>query len=418
MNPVSAGWLRGCRWFAGKNRSITGVRLADQVELGPLTMAVAEVAYADGGAERYLVGLPLEGQADAFERPDCQQLLFRLLAEGAERGPLRFEPFTGLPAESPVARMLGAEQSNTSVVYAQQWVLKLLRRVEPGENRDLEVGRFLGLAGFPHTPAAAGCVRWGDATVGVMQRFVANQGDGWKWVLAQLELPPNAPDDVYWSQDGLPDRQAELLGQLWLLGQVTGELHAALASRRDVPDFTPEPCGEVDRGAWLEDALRQLDAAASSPQIAGEAGAWRERVRALAGELPLATLSKIQIHGDYHLGQVLKTEHGFVVIDFEGEPARPLEERRAKQPALRDVAGMLRSLDYAAHTAGVPGWAEAAGQVFVDGWQQASGLTAEPRLLRFCLLAKAFYELNYELNNRPSWVNVPLAGVRRLMAEP
>jgi trehalose synthase-fused probable maltokinase len=417
VNPVSAGWLRGCRWFAGKNRSIARVELAGQVDAGLLTVSIVEVGYADGGGERYLLGLPLQGQADAFERADCQRLLFRLLAEGAQRGPLRFEALVDLPAEPAGPRLLGVEQSNTSIVYGREWVLKLLRRVEPGENRDLEVGRFLKQAGFRHTPEVGGAIRWGDATVGVLQRFVPNQGDGWSWLLGQLEAPPNAPDDVYWSQDGLPDRQAGLLDQLRLLGQVTGELHAALASRPNEPAFAPEPCTEADRAAWLEDALRQLDAAATSPRIAAEAGGWREHVRALAAELPLG-VSKIQIHGDYHLGQVLKAEHGFVVIDFEGEPARPLEQRRAKQPAVRDVAGMLRSLNYAAHTAGVPVWADAAGEAFLGGWRQASGLPAEPKLLRFWLLAKAFYELNYELNNRPSWVEVPLAGVRRLMAQP
>ncbi|MFI5268888.1 MAG: alpha-amylase, partial [Chloroflexota bacterium] len=141
-----------------------------------------------------------------------------------------------------------------------------------------------------------------------------------------------------------------------------------------------------------------------------------------------APIPKIQIHGDYHLGQVLKTPHGFTIIDFEGEPARPLEERRAKQPAMRDVAGMLRSLHYAAWAtalarperhldAWAEAWASQAGDRFLKGWQATSDQPLEPTLLKLFRMAKAFYELNYELNNRPSWVQVPLRGIEALMRD-
>src|SRR5581483_7189590 len=160
----------------------------------------------------------------------------------------------------------------------------------------------------------------------------------------------------------------------------------------------PEAAVESDRSVWLADAMRQLNAA--SGYLGERTEPYRERLRDLAAGLPVAGVSNIQIHGDYHLGQVLKTEDGFAIIDFEGEPARPLEERRAKQPALRDVAGMLRSLDYAGHAAGLPedaaaGWWAVAGERFLDGWRSVMGWPdGADQLVGFFQLAKALYELN------------------------
>jgi trehalose synthase-fused probable maltokinase len=429
LRSLPETWWRSRRWFAAKSRRIRSISLFDQASLSddpPVVLALVELAYAQGEPDLYALPLlTIPELADALDDLRYQSLLLTLVSENARRGPIRFEAFEPISFAEP--RLLGVEQSNTSVAYGRQWILKNFRRVAFGVNRDLEVGRFLAeSAAFPDTPRVAGAISYdgkGSATLGVLQRFVENQGDCWSYVLSHLVPPPNAPDDVYWAQDGLPDHEPPLLADIESLGRVTGELHRALSSRPDLPDFAPESAGEADRAAWLADAERQLDGAAS--YLGGHAEPYRRHLRGLAAALPLAGVRRIQIHGDYHLGQVLKTAAGFAIIDFEGEPARPLEERRAKQPALRDVAGMLRSLDYAACSAGLSptqaeAWSQQAGARFVEGWQAGSAERVPPgaadQLLTFFQLAKAFYELNYELNNRPDWAHVPMHGIERLMA--
>src|SRR5579885_940698 len=428
-------WLRSRRWFGEKSQRIERISMAGCATLSDrprVALALLDVTYEGGGSSSYVLPLlfELEGTVrEAVDSTEYQRLLFDLLAGGAEQGPVRFEPFVELPAETGEPRVLPVEQSNTSIAYGREWILKMFRKLVYGPNRDLEVGRFLTTeARFAHTPQVAGAISYdGRATLGVLQRFVANQGDGWSYVLEQLaslrEQAPNAPDDVYWAQDGLPDRGEALLRDLERLGHITGEMHQALASRPDLPDFAPEPCTDADARAWVDDLERQRSQALAS---AGNVDLPDD----LRRELPAAALleraaaaapnaQKIQIHGDYHLGQVLKTAEGFVIIDFEGEPARSLEERRAKQPALRDVAGMLRSIDYASASAGqeTDEWAREAGRRFVAGWRAGSGQRLDEDLLRLFQLSKAFYELRYELNNRPDWVHVPLRGLANLLLE-
>jgi trehalose synthase-fused probable maltokinase len=433
LSAFTPDWWQSRRWYAGKNRRLVDVVLVDEAELSsdpPITLMLLQLAYAEGPPDMY--ALPVlfatDGSAsDALEHAEYHRLLLRLLSENARRGPVSFEAFTGLSWAEP--RLLGVEQSNTSIAYGEQWMLKNLRRVAFGQNRDLEVGRFLSRrVHFQHTPEVVGAITYqgkGAATLGVLQRFVKNDGDGWGFFLSHLRPVPNAPDDLYWAQAGLPDDHERLLNEAQRLGRITGEMHAALGSRSDVPEFAPEAVGEADRQAWLADVEYQL-ACAAGP-LGDRVERYRVRLRRLASELPLEGISKIQIHGDYHLGNVLKTPDGYAIIDFEGEPARPLEQRRAKALALRDVAGMLRSLDYAAHGAGLPaeyaaGWSKAAGERFLAGWQQTAGRQGAAgeaclRLVSFFATAKALYELNYELNNRPEWVSVPLGGIERLLSE-
>jgi maltose alpha-D-glucosyltransferase / alpha-amylase len=431
---ISQDWLRARRWFAGKNRPIERITLAEQVSLSPnCDWGILEVAYAEGPSERYSLALPISQTSDAFDSPECQQLLYRLLAGSAQRGPIRFHPLADIPPQPGPSKPLGVEQSNTSIRYGREWILKLLRQVEPGENRDLEVGRFLTLeASFPHTPQVAGAITYaGTATLGVLQRYVENEGDGWTYVRSQLdallEEAPNAPDDVYWVQDGLPDRDEPLLAQIELLGRITGEMHHALASRPDLPAFAPEPCTQADLAAWQAD-LEAQRAQAVCHSERGEPSALEPRMLRFALNDKVGAIPKIQIHGDYHLGQVLKTAEGFTIVDFEGEPARPLRERRAKQPAMRDVAGMLRSLHYAAWATALASperhleawaedWAGKAGDRFLQGWQATAHQPLDLGLLRLFQLAKAFYELNYELNNRPNWVQVPTRGIEALLRD-
>jgi len=478
VQSIPPEWLRARRWFAGKSRDLAGIGSFDQALISedPLVLlALLEARYADGASELYALPLlfgaaggsplmSLEGPAgpaavsDALESPFYQRLCLQLIAEGAARGPLRFQPLTALRADAGDPKPLGVEQSNTSIRYGRTWILKNFRKVSFGENRDLEVGRFLTLeASFPHTPQVGGCISYTGrqaAILGVLQRFVENEGDGWTYVRSRLqpEDTPNPPDDIYWAQDGLPGRDTALLADIEQLGRITGEMHLALGSRPDLPDFAPEPVSAADVEAWLADLRSQQSTALASAQTvrqhlpadvqrllarvilseAKDLPSWLQPERFFVAALLRLTspdFTKIQIHGDYHLGQVLKTPEGFSIIDFEGEPARPLEERRAKQPPLRDVAGMLRSLHYAAHSVSsderwAEAWARSAGLRFVQGWLAGSERRFVPdsdeatkRLLVLFQLAKAYYELSYELNNRPDWAAVPLRGIASLLAE-
>ena len=303
-------------------------------------------------------------------------------------------------------RSAGGEQSNSSVVFGERCILKAYRRLEAGENPELEMLRFLDARGFEHTPRLLGWYAYAGqrlaATLGILQEFVPGAHDGWQDALASLADP------------------AQFLSRLRRLGEVTARMHAVLASARDDPAFAPEP-----PGPWVEaDALAWL-AGAPEP-IRARSGEVLARLRALhrlgrGGRV-------IRQHGDYHLGQVLWARGEWLVLDFEGEPARPLDERRRKSTPLRDVAGMLRSFSYAAETGRsrgtpvAPGWERDARSAFLGGYEAAideSLLPAagEPRdaLLAACELEKALYELRYELDNRPEWVHVPLAGIERLL---
>jgi maltose alpha-D-glucosyltransferase / alpha-amylase len=374
-----------------------------------------------------------------------------------------------------------AEQSNTSVIFGGRFILKLFRRLERGPNPDFEIGRFLTeKAHFQRIPACLGGIlyRSGGAeavNAAMLQPLVENQGDGWKATLQQLALyfervlssGGGNPEDYAPAARTLLDRastpapagMARLAGDylptVRLLGQRTAELHLALAKVTGDPAFDPEP---LDR-----DALERLAAT-----LRQEAELAFETLRQNLSSLPDPVLepahrlldqrqnllgrfdrlpeiapdsARIRVHGDYHLGQVLWTGSDFVLLDFEGEPARPIHERRRKQPPLKDVAGMLRSFSYAAY-AGLPddGAAKPArGQHPLERWAllwetwvaaeflgeyrrtvgSAQLLPADPlesgALLDAFLLEKAFYELTYELNNRPGWVHIPLRGIVQLI---
>jgi maltose alpha-D-glucosyltransferase/alpha-amylase len=381
---------------------------------------------------------------DAHDDPRFGSCVRAAIAAGRDveghPGRFRFRATPGwvFPSDRPDAvppRRLRGEQSNTSVVL-DGLVLKSLRRPPSGVSPDLEIPRFLTTrSAFRHAPRVAGSVEYegpgGTATLGVLQEFVPNVGDGWSHVVSTLagRDPMLAPSS---------DPLVEDVGRL---GAVTGELHAALASDDTDPDFRPEPITKDDVARWRDDLLRDLAAADVSDRLAETTPEAPPRVAgALAALEALAgTASKIRIHGDYHLGQVLKTQDGFVVIDFEGEPGRPPAERRRKQPVLRDVAGMLRSLDYAAHAVafGRPEQERAAALGALGAWEApARGAflaayhaavvrsrvalvpTTLAALERACApfeLQKACYELRYERDNRPDWVAIPRAGINRIL---
>jgi len=373
---------------------------------------------------------------------------------------------------------LSAEQSNTSIRFGDAMLLKLFRRVEAGPNPELEVGVFLTtVARFPATPPVLGALEYRPArgepwSLALLQAFVKNEGDAWSHALSAVEaalgsaaaqdpaLAPARAPLLALARSAPPAEARALVGGFLdhaaLLGRRTAELHLALASR-DAPEaFRPEPFGEADRWALRDEATRlvgdglrllaaRLGALAPDVRPRAEAllGAREELARRIAAAVdrPIAGL-RTRIHGDYHLGQVLFTGSDFVIIDFEGEPARPLAARRAKGSPLRDVAGMVRSLHYAAQQGlaaltaagdrgGGPPPDRAARAWYV--WTAATYLRAYLEtarrgrflpedeaalgaLLDLHLLEKAVYELAYELNNRPAWVGLPLAGIADLLA--
>jgi maltose alpha-D-glucosyltransferase/alpha-amylase len=362
------------------------------------------------------------------------------------------------------ARTGSAEQSNTSILYGSSLILKLFRRLQPGENPDVEIGRFLTeIAGFPRIAPFLGEVSINPSgektTVAMLQGLVKNQGDGWQWFLEQLDgyfEEQGQGDQGNRGMESLKDNAA--IAAAALLGRRTAEMHLALATPTSDPAFSAEPFTAED---LTRDVLRIEEQASSAlntlraklPSLpedtiddAAAALARRkellDRARSIASAQPAGM--RIRIHGDYHLGQILRTASDsqpsagdFVILDFEGEPARPLAERRRKQSPLKDVAGMIRSFSYAAwfgldryrllhKEAGEDNlrrwarqWEDAVEAAFLEAWRQT--IAARPELLppveqaeaqlSAYILEKTLYELLYELNNRPEWLRIPLAGI-------
>ena len=371
------------------------------------------------------------------------------------------------------SRVGSAEQSNTSLLFDGKAILKLFRHLRAGENPDVEITRFLTeVANFPNTPAYLGDLHRTDdgTTLAFLQVFAPNEGDGWAWTLEELgryfesvaSCPPPASTGSPATFGGVNEVPAEardhaglFLDAAYLLGRRTGELHVALATPTENQAFTPESFTTQSLAAERERVLMQARAAqqtlsAGMERVPAELREQTEALLAQAASVP-ALLEKlegdparfgqrIRIHGDYHLGQTLRSRSDFLLVDFEGEPARSLEERRQKQSPLRDVAGMLRSFSYAAETAlqraaerrpenvgplrpWATLWENASAAVYLAGYAEAAGtrpgLLPQPEeaaeLLRALLLEKAFYELLYELNNRPGWLSIPLRGLLTLL---
>ncbi len=519
---VLRGYVPPRRWFGGKARAIRSLTLDDLVPV-PLGdeeaayLAVLGLDYVAEDAERYLLPLAFtdvdeagellermpstliarltlsdgtEGVLyDAVAHPGFARRIVKMLVEGEETGG-RTGRVVGVPGESvegsaealPV-RVGTAEQSNTSIVLGDRWILKLLRRLEEGLNLDREIGRALTRQGFEHTPETAGALeyRWSPrraGTVAVLQAFVPNQGDAWAQALDILQrylehamASEKHPDVLPLPVQGLVAAAGEPLPELVhgvveestlegarLLGRRTGEMHRALAGVSE-PDFRAEPFTTLyQRSLYqsmrnlLGQTFRSLERGrgALEDEHRGRADAIVDRKADILGRFRSVLERKlegerIRIHGDYHLGQVLWTGKDYVIIDFEGEPARPLSERRLKRSPLRDVAGMLRSYHYAAVTAlfgereqgvaagaahdALDGWARFwhrwVSVAFLQGYFEATGeasflprgVEARQLLLDVYLLEKALYELGYELGNRPVWARIPIEGILELLAE-
>ena len=420
-------WVAAQRWFRSKQRPIAAVREADRAPIpGPSAALVTlAISYADGGADdRYLV--VDAGGREPRDGDGAWAALARAMVADADitgtAGRFRCRSTEALGAllggESPASlgeRSLRVEQSNTSVALGGRLILKLYRLLEPGANPDLEVTAFLTEVGFTDVPRLAGSMtyesRGGDAAAAMLQELVPADGDAWGAMLEALATDPDK---------GLAYASA--------IGRVTADLHAALAARPDHPDFPARAVTPEEAARWRASAEQQLAQA-----LTAVGGASHERLVALAPRITArfadtfgavggrAAVSRI--HGDYHLGQLLhRTDGRFSVIDFEGEPARPLAERRAPASPLRDVAGMLRSLDYAARTAeagthaagfDAEAWLERSRAAFVDAYGRAAAGNAS--LLAAFELEKACYEVRYEANNRPDWIWLPLGALERLV---
>ncbi|MEV0777795.1 maltokinase [Streptomyces sp. NPDC050428] len=453
LAPLLHTWLPRQRWFAGKGRPITGFSAVAATELMPppvsgpvpgllhLLVRVEQRSTPDLDAPpvpvpptddcyQLLLGVrsalpphlasarvgvvgkgPLTGRVvyEALHDPHLADLLLERLRSPGALGPLRFDRAVEIPP-GLVPRLLGAEQSNSSVVYGEEYILKILRRVFPGANPDLELPLALARQGCRRVPSP---VAWFEAvgdgtgeeplTLGVLQPYLQGSEDGWQLALRTLA-------------DG-----GAFTDEARALGRATAEVHLALAAALPTVSLGPR------QTAHLAEAMSgRLDATAQAvpsllPYVAGLRTAFDALASSGSGEgggNGLVTRAQ-RVHGDLHLGQTLRTPDGeWSLIDFEGEPARPLTERRRPQPAVRDVAGMLRSFDYAArsHEPWSPDWAERCRAAYCDGYAQATGIDPheDAALLRAYETDKAVYEVLYEARNRPDWLPVPMAAIRRL----
>jgi trehalose synthase-fused probable maltokinase len=498
--PGLTAFMARQRWYAARGRRPARVAILDGAALDAPspdwpTEPLVLLLLVEADTERYYVpltarsgGAPDRGDVvgtvdgfaigDAHDEPEFGRRLIHACATGRVLEGVRGRfvgrwsgaaaaPDAAACREIAVTRFKG-EQSNTSLRLGGELIAKSFRRPRPGPNPDFEIPHFLTTrTGFPHTPGLAG---WLDhqaegrepTTLALLQPFVENSGDGWSHALAGLESLANVlageppPANAEAGEHRLRELGSDLLDDLRTLGTVTGELHVALATADTPPTFRPEPISEADVTGWGEQVAVETEAmlAEAARRLDTLSDPARERVAALvehwptlAGHRPdLSPLArdgcqKIRIHGDYHLGQVLRTRTGYVVIDFEGEPARPLAERRAKGSPLRDVAGMLRSFDYAVQTvlAGrdtgersalapwLEAWERQARGVFWRGYLEAAERSPAPLLpaagarveqvTAVFELGKAAYELRYELSHRPAWAGIPAAGIARILGD-
>ena len=447
LHSLLMQWLPEQRWFGGKGRAITGVEIESSAVLHEaaeddvvVRHLVLRVEAEGGGPDRYqlLVGsrtgeVPerlrhaVIGEADgatvyeAVHDSDATSTLLQLIVAGESTDSVRFTSASDELDPTLPSRVMGAEQSNTSIVYGEDYILKVFRRLQAGTNPDLEITRALADAGSPHVaPPLAwleGEVAGEPTTLGMMQCFLRNASDGWAMATASVR-DLFAEGDLHADEVG-----GDFAGEAERLGAATAEVHELMA--RALPSRT---AGPDDSQATARQLHERLDAAVDA---VAELAPYADGIRAVYAQIAELTADvPIQrIHGDYHLGQVLRTQDGWVLLDFEGEPARSLAERTALMSPLRDVAGMLRSFDYAARhlLAERPGeqhlayraneWAERNRTAFCDGYAAAAG--TDPReasvLLRAFELDKAVYEVVYEARNRPSWLPIPLGSIERLV---
>lgn len=451
LPKLLADWLPHQRWFGAKGREIQDVAVAQSVRLvdgeHSLDHVLVDVRLADGDVETYqlLLGLrdelpaPLEYAVlgpvgsriayDATYDSELTHVLLQLLSGEAAEGPLSFGrlPDAEVPTDL-TSIVMSAEQSNTSLVFGDALILKLFRKLAPGLNPDLEITRALAEAGNTHIvpPRAWLSTGWPDGpdrgaetTLGMLQPFITSASEGWKLAVTSVR-------DLYAEADLHADEVGgDFAAESERLGAITADVHETLA--RVLPSRRATQAETAETAELMRQRLRAaLDVVPELVPLAGALQAAYDEVAALPEG---AGVGVQRIHGDLHLGQALRTDDGWVLLDFEGEPARSLADRRTLMSPLRDVAGMLRSFDYAARhlLAEQPGashlayraaeWAERNRGAFCDGYAAAAG--RDPRedavLLRAFEVDKAVYEVVYEARNRPSWLSIPLGSIERLV---
>ncbi|HVE49993.1 MAG TPA: maltose alpha-D-glucosyltransferase [Casimicrobiaceae bacterium] len=489
------------RWYAGKGKAIRRVELVDFAEWKPATrswlLSIARIESDDGTMQQAFLPMTLAWEdrddetlralgaatiakarqqahvgvlGDAFGEEAFSRGVVAAIATGtvikAARGKIQFSPtpqFAALAGDDALSlpvTLSATQTSNTTITLGDRLFLKGYRRLQPGISPEVEVGRFLTKQGFAHAVPVAGSVEYASddgatATLAIVQGYVSNQGDAWTLTLDYL--------DRFF--DGLPRENAQAPASdvhgpytalARTLGQRTAELHATLATTTGDSEFDPEPLTSSDIASLtarvrerartvldqLQDRLSALaaPARADAEALHAQRDALLERIGSHGSDTTRGR--KTRVHGDYHLGQVLVQRNDFVISDFEGEPARSLDERRAKTSPLKDVAGMLRSFDYAMHAALLDvlserpdareqhlavalDWQRQAREAFFDGYDAvatnaglASARAESSRLLELFVLEKAIYELAYEIDNRPDWVRIPLRGIRETLDSP
>ncbi len=496
-------YLRTCRWFGAKARHIREMRIIEQIPVaeGAAQLWLLRVDYTDGAPDIYSLPVQLAtGQAadtlarsspqaviarieaqravlyDAIWDADFREKLFRLMTSGAtlkgrsghlvgvSGALLTEEPNDTVPA----SQVLNAEQSNSSMLFENRFFLKLYRKLEDGLNPDVEVTRFLSeQRHFANVPAFVGAIEYRrpraePTVVALLQTAASNEGDAWTLTLDAVgryfERVLERKSDLQSAAVESGPLLDELFGGVYpekakLMGQRTGEMHLALASDPADESFAPEPFNAMAQRSVYQSMRASLRRAFALLQkkLPDLSETFRtEAAQVLAAEQEIlaseqqilehhASTSKIRIHGDYHLGQLLSTGKDFVILDFEGEPARPLTERKLKRSALRDVTGMMRSFQYAAYAAlwqpamrseDVPflelwadRWYREMSSVFLQSYLQATaGSVFIPKnesdlqvMLQAYLLDKAVYEVGYELNHRPDWVVIPIRGIKHIL---
>jgi maltose alpha-D-glucosyltransferase/alpha-amylase len=520
LTEALADFLISRRWYRDKTRSIRALTVEDAVAIPgtDTSILLTAVTYTEADPQIYLFAVAAARGEDVpgIETAHIEDIIARLEDDTGTQGVLYDAfvnaKFTGAllaairdemtfpgrvgtvqATQTPALRRIlsqgttalepkvsKAEQSNTSVIFGQSFILKVFRKLEAGVNPDIEMGLFLTERAFRYSPSIAGTLEYrGQRTpplyLAILQEFIPNEGDAWKYTITSLadyfgsalHIPLRTPPELAsyhpltLMESGLPKEAPGIIGAYLqsakLLGDRTARMHAALTGTNAGPDFAPEPMAEQARAELHQDLvfhaktmlalLRQMRSGLR-PQESEDA----EKVLAIEEQIlgrfePLLNTpinsQRIRFHGDFHLGQVLYTGEDFKIIDYEGEPARSLGDRRRKGLAMRDVAGMIRSFQYAPYAALFSAspvltptadtlpvllsyadfWTASVGAAYLQGYfDAAAGLSSVPSnrqerklLLDIFLLQKALYEIGYELNNRPDWVSIPLRGILILL---